>query len=77
MGISLFRMWWRCYWPWIAASRRSSLVECPSGPFKDVAVTVPAWFDDVQWMAIYEASSVIGLYYLGEVNSNMAVAIIF
>lgn len=42
---------------------------------KDVAVTVPPWFDERQRLAIADAARIIGLNCLGVVNSNTAAAI--
>lgn len=42
---------------------------------KDVAVTVPPWFDERQRLAVADAARIVGLNCLGVVNSNTAAAI--
>lgn len=59
----------------LAMARRQASAFLGGMAVKDVAVTVPAWFDERQRLAIYDAARVIGLNCLGVVNANTAAAI--
>ncbi|CAN8065672.1 unnamed protein product [Agarophyton chilense] len=59
----------------LSMSRRQASTALGGAPVKDVAVTVPSWFDQRQRMAIADAARVAGLNCLGVVNSNTAAAI--
>lgn len=59
----------------LAMARRQASAFLGGMTVKDVAVTVPAWFDERQRLAIFDAARVIGLNCLGVVNANTAAAI--
>lgn len=59
----------------LAMARRQASAALSGSPVKDVAVTVPAWYDERQRQAISDAARVIGLNCLGVVNANTAAAI--
>lgn len=59
----------------LAMAKRQASAFLGGAPIKDVAVTVPAWYDERQRLAIMDAAKVIGLNCLGVVNANTAAAI--
>lgn len=59
----------------LGMARRQASAALNGAPIKDVAITVPAWFDERQRMAVADAARVIGLNCLGVVNANTAAAI--
>lgn len=59
----------------LAMARRQASAFLGGAVVKDVAVTVPAWYDERQRQAVADAARVIGLNCLGVVNANTAAAI--
>lgn len=59
----------------LAMARRQASAALGGSPIKDVAVTVPAWYDERQRQAVADAARVTGLNCLGVVNANTAAAI--
>lgn len=59
----------------LAMARRQASAYLGGSTIKDVAVTVPSWYDERQRIAIFDAARIIGLNCLGVVNSNTAAAI--
>lgn len=59
----------------LGMARRQASAHLNGAPIKDVAVTVPATFDERQRFAIADAARIIGLNCLGVVNANTAAAI--
>lgn len=59
----------------LAMARKQASTFLGGTVIKDVAVTVPAWYDERQRMAIADAAKIIGLNCLGVVNANTAAAI--
>lgn len=59
----------------LAMARKQASAFLGGAPVKDIAVTVPAWYDDRQRQAIADAARVVGLNCLGVVNANTAAAI--
>lgn len=59
----------------LAMARRQASAFLGGTPIKDVAVTVPSWYDERQRLAIFDAARIIGLNCLGVVNANTAAAI--
>lgn len=59
----------------LAMAKRQASAYLGGAPIKDVAVTVPVWYDERQRQAIVDAAKVIGLNCLGVVNANTAAAI--
>lgn len=59
----------------LAMARRQASAFLGGAPVRDVAVTVPAWYDERQRLAVFDAARVIGLNCLGVVNANTAAAI--
>lgn len=59
----------------LAMARRQATAFLGGSTIKDVAVTVPAWYDERQRIAIFDAARIIGLNCLGVVNANTAAAI--
>lgn len=59
----------------LAMAKRQATAYLGGGVVKDVAVTVPAWYDERQRQAVSDAARVIGLNCLGVVNANTAAAL--
>lgn len=59
----------------LGMAKRQASAALGGAPVKDVAVTVPAWYDERQRLAVADAARVIGLNCLGVVNSNTAAAL--
>lgn len=59
----------------LAMARRQASAYLGGTPIKDIAVAVPAWYDERQRQAIFDAARVIDLNCLGVVNANTAAAI--
>ena len=59
----------------LSMARRQASAALSGAPIKDVAVTVPSWFDERQRLAVIDAASIIGLNCLGVVNANTAAAL--
>lgn len=59
----------------LAMARRQASAALGGAQIKDVAVTVPAWYDERQRQAVADAARVTGLNCLGVVNANTAAAI--
>lgn len=59
----------------LGMARRQASAFLGGSAIKDVAITVPSWFDERQRLAVSDAARVIGLNCLGVVNANTAAAI--
>lgn len=59
----------------LAMAKRQASAYLGGASIKDVAITVPAWYDERQRQAVADAARVIGLNCLGVVNANTAAAI--
>ena len=59
----------------LGMARRQASAFLGGAVVKDVAITVPPWYDDRQRQAVADAARVIGLNCLGVVNANTAAAI--
>lgn len=59
----------------LAMAKRQASAALDGAPIKDVAVTVPVWYDERQRQAVFDAARVIGLNCLGVVNANTAAAL--
>lgn len=59
----------------LAMARRQASTFLGGAAVKDLAVTVPAWYDERQRMAVADAARVIGMNCLGVVNANTAAAL--
>lgn len=59
----------------LGMARRQASAAMAGATIKDVAVTVPAWYDERQRQAVADAARVTGLNCLGVVNANTAAAI--
>lgn len=59
----------------LAMAKRQASAFLGGAAIKDVAITVPAWYDERQRLAVADAARIIGLNCLGVVNANTAAAI--